>query len=199
VQLMPSTLKVTVLVSARVSVMVEVSSVLTVCEATCTNLGLLGLSERPQDLGAETISSSLQDRLPAERVRPRIPSTSRSWRKACSMSPLLARGDSTLEGRISEMSTRAPEEVVTMASGKASRVCFRFLASWSPSDTREHSVNVPATQEAVVVRVEVAVFWMEVVRVSSTMRKFDLPSLSWPCSRPDSTNSSISLSISVSL
>ena len=59
-------------------------------------------------------------------------------------------------------------------------------------------MKVPATQEAVVVRVEVAVFWMEVVRVSSTIRKFDLPSLSWPWSRPDSTKSSISLSISVS-
>ena len=54
------------------------------------------------------------------------------------MSPLLPRAGSTLEGRISEMSTLAPEEVVTMASGKASRGCARDLWRRKTEECQRH-------------------------------------------------------------
>lgn len=109
------TLKVTVLVAVYVSVSVTVDVSVTNSDARSTNLGLRSFPERPHaGFIGDIICISDQVILPDCIVFPRIPSIS----KKASTSDLPC--GSTLVGRIVEMSTLFPLDLVTIASGNNS-------------------------------------------------------------------------------
>lgn len=191
-----ATLNVTVSVAVAVSVAVTVDVDVRVSCARSTNLGLRFFPERPHaGFIGDIICISDQVILPDCIVFPRIPSISK--KASASDRPC----GSTLDGRIVEMSTLFPLDLVTIASGNNS------LASllWCSNALEEavvvdavHSVNVPATQELTRVVVTVWVSVMEDVRerVIESMRT--LPIRSWSSSRLDSTRSTISFTNSFS-
>jgi len=109
------TLKVTVSVAVAVSVAVTVDVDVRVSCARSTNLGLRSFPERPQaGFMGDIICISDQVMLPDCIVFPRIPSIS----KKASASDLPC--GSTLDGKIVEMSTLFPLDLVTIASGNNS-------------------------------------------------------------------------------
>jgi len=110
-----ATLKVTVSVAVAVSVAVTVDVDIMRSDTTSTNLGLLSFAERPHAGFIGDISCiSDQVMLPDCIVFPMIPSMSRK----ASMSDRPC--GSTLDGRIVEISTLLPLDLVTIASGNSS-------------------------------------------------------------------------------